>query len=185
MKLNRRLSTPVTVGVLSLFLGLAGCSTGHSGGGHDDKDGHHGDEKSEAHGHGDGAEDHHDSGAGKPGNPENITRTVMVDMNDMMEFIPASIDVKAGETIRFEVKNSGKIVHEFVIGSTDEIMEHHELMKKFPGMEHDEPNSVSLKSEGTGDVIWQFTNAGTFDFACLQPGHFEAGMKGKFNVAEK
>jgi len=156
-------------------LTISACgSHGHSSGEHHD----------DAHGHESGG--HHDSVAGLAGDVANIDRTVSIDMNDQMEFIPARIEVGAGETIRFAVKNSGKIRHEFVIGSNEEIMEHHELMKKFPGMEHgDEPNSVSLESGENGEVIWQFTKAGTFDFACLQPGHFEAGMKGDFMVSDQ
>jgi len=143
----------------------------------------HGDHAS---GHGDGSDGHHNSKAGVAGDASNVSRTIAVDMSDTMEFTPASIDVKAGETIRFEVTNSGKNLHEFVIGTNEEILEHHELMKKFPGMEHeDEPNSVSLETNEAGEVIWQFTKAGSYDFACLQPGHYEAGMKGKFMVSEK
>lgn len=71
----------------------------------------------------------------------------------------------------------------FLLGTTENILKHHELMKKFPNMEHDEPNSVSLEPGGMGDVIWQFTNAGTVAIACLQPGHYEAGMKGNVTVS--
>ena len=106
-------------------------------------------------------------------------------MTDEMDFSPSELTVKAGETIRFTVKNSGQLVHEFVLGASDEILEHHELMKRFPGMEHDEPNSVSLEAGESGDVVWQFSKAGTFEFACLQPGHYEAGMKGGVVVSDQ
>jgi uncharacterized cupredoxin-like copper-binding protein len=147
---------------------------------HDDKamDDHH---ENEDH-HGEGGDDH-ESMAGMPGSADNVTRTVAVDMNDSMAYIPSELTVKAGETIHFKVTNSGQLVHEFVLGAEAEIMEHHELMKRFPGMEHDEPNSVSLKADESGDVIWQFSKAGTFQFACLQPGHYEAGMKGDVVVS--
>ena len=58
-------------------------------------------------------------------------------------------------------------------------------MKKFPEMEHDEPNKISLAPGKQGEVIWQFSKAGTVDFACLHVGHFEAGMKGQVKVAAK
>ena len=34
----------------------------------------------------------------------------------------------------------------------------------------------------TGELVWRFTKADKFDFACLVPGHFEAGMQGKIAV---
>jgi uncharacterized cupredoxin-like copper-binding protein len=107
---------------------------------------------------------------------------VVVDMNDAMRFTPSQITVKRGETIRFAVTNSGRLKHEMVLGTAKELREHAELMKKFPEMEHDEPNELGLEPGKSGELIWQFTNAGTFDFACLQPGHFDAGMHGKISV---
>lgn len=81
--------------------------------------------------------------------------------------------------------NKGKLAHEFVLGSADELMEHHAMMKKFPGTEHDEPNSASLETHAFGTVIWSFTNTGVFAIACLKAGHFEAGMKGTVAVSTK
>ena len=129
---------------------------------------------------------HHHSHAatiGVPGNAEKASRTVNVDMTDTMRFNPASVDVKQGETIRFVVKNSGQLKHEFVLGTEEELKEHHESMKKFPEMEHSDPNQVTVAAGKTGEVIWQFTRPGKVDFACLQPGHYDAGMKGMVRVA--
>jgi uncharacterized cupredoxin-like copper-binding protein len=99
-----------------------------------------------------------------------------------MRYTPDKIDVKAGETIRFFVKNTGKITHEMVIGSMDELKEHAEMMRKMPGMEHAEPNMVTLKPGQRGGIVWQFDKLGAVDFACLAPGHMEAGMVGKVMV---
>ena len=99
-----------------------------------------------------------------------------------MRFTPAQIDVKRGETIKFVVKNNGKLKHEMVLGSAKELKEHAALMQKFPEMEHADPNQVSVDPGKSGELIWQFTKTGKFDFACLQPGHFEAGMVGKVAV---
>ena len=129
------------------------------------------------HGHGDA------DAIGTPGKAAKVTRTVTVDMTDAMRFTPASISAKQGETIRFTVKNSGKVKHEFVLGTEKELKEHYELMKKFPEMEHSDPQMVTVAPGQTGEVIWQFTKAGKIDFACLQPGHYDAGMKGAVTVA--
>lgn len=122
---------------------------------------------------------------GKAGDPNKVNRTVTVDMNDTMRFSPATISVKRGEVIRFVVKNSGKLKHEMVIGSASELQEHAKMMQKFPEMEHAEPNQVTLQPGGTGTIVWQFDTPGKVDFACLQPGHFESGMKGFVTVAKK
>jgi uncharacterized cupredoxin-like copper-binding protein len=114
-----------------------------------------------------------------------VTRTIQVDMSSGMRFKPSDIRVKQGETIRFVLKNTDSVKHEFSLGTPQELLEHYEVMKKFPDMEHDEPNKISLAPGKQGEVIWQFTQAGPVDFACLHVGHFDAGMKGQVKVAAK
>jgi uncharacterized cupredoxin-like copper-binding protein len=93
--------------------------------------------------------------------------------------------VKRGETVRFVVKNTGKVAHELVLGSMKELKAHAELMRKHPGMEHEEPNQAFVKPGETREIVWQFTRAGTVDFACTVPGHFEAGMTGRVVVSAR
>lgn len=121
---------------------------------------------------------------GKPGVAAKATRTINVDMTDSMRFTPANITVKQGETVRFVVKNSGQIKHELVLGTEKELKEHYEAMKKNPEMEHADPNMVTLAAGKTGEIVWQFTKAGKVDFGCLQPGHYDAGMKGAVKVTK-
>jgi len=125
----------------------------------------------------------HGASIGVAGQASRTTRTVVVDMTDSMRFNPSSVAVAQGETVRFVVKNSGQLKHEFVLGTEKELKEHYEVMKKFPEMEHADPNMVTVAPGKTGEVIWQFTKAGKVDFACLQPGHYDAGMKGAVSVA--
>ena len=122
---------------------------------------------------------------GLPGNPKKPARLVIVTANEgdgKMEFIPGRITVKPGERIRFKITNHGELDHEFVLGTAQEIAEHAELMKKFPEMEHSDPSSIRLQTKGNGEIVWKFTKAGNFVFACLIPGHMEAGMLGKIAV---
>ena len=133
----------------------------------------------------DGKKHSHDHGSaiGEAGEAAKAGRTVNVDMADTMRFNPSSVAVKQGETVRFVVRNSGQVKHEFILGTEKELKEHYEVMKKFPEMEHADPNMVTVAPGKTGEVIWQFTKAGKVDFACLQPGHYDAGMKGAVTVA--
>jgi uncharacterized cupredoxin-like copper-binding protein len=121
---------------------------------------------------------------GRAGDAKKATRTVRIDMSDRMRFTPASLTVKQGETVKFLVRNSGKVMHEMVIGTLQELKEHAEAMKKHPHMEHDEPFGVHVAPGRTGKMVWQFTKAGEFHFGCLIPGHFEAGMIGKLEVVK-
>lgn len=129
-------------------------------------------------GHGEG------EAIGKPGDAARVSRTINVDMSDTMRFSPANFTVKQNETIRFVVKNSGKVKHEFVLGTEKELKEHYEVMKKNPEMEHADPNMVTVAPGKTGEVVWQFTKAGKVNVGCLQPGHFDAGMKGQVTVSK-
>ncbi|MCU0764635.1 MAG: cupredoxin family protein, partial [Burkholderiaceae bacterium] len=101
---------------------------------------------------------------------------------DTMRFAPADLTVRQGETIRFIVRNDGKVMHELVLGTLQELQQHAEWMRRFPNMEHEEPYMVHLAPGQSGEVIWQFTEPGEFHFGCLVPGHFEAGMKGRVRV---
>jgi len=122
---------------------------------------------------------------GKPGDPKKVTRTIRVDMVDTMHFRPGNLVVKQGETIRFIVANKGKVMHEMVIGTMKDLKAHAELMKKHPGMEHDEPYMAHVTPGRTGTIVWEFTRAGEFHYACLVGGHMEAGMVNKITVAAK
>lgn len=123
-----------------------------------------------------------DTAFGREGDPKKVVRTIRLDMADTMRFTPADVTIKRGQTVRFVVHNSGKLLHEMVLGTAEALKEHAELMKKFPEMEHADPNMAHVKPGASGEIVWQFTQAGRFQFACLQPGHFEAGMVGSVEV---
>lgn len=121
-------------------------------------------------------------GVGQPGKAADVSRTIEVVMGDDMRFSPAHIEVKEGETIRLFVKNAGKLAHELVIGDIESLREHAEMMRQMPDMKHAEANMVSLQPGQRGGLVWKFDQPGTVDFACLLPGHMEAGMKGAIQV---
>jgi uncharacterized cupredoxin-like copper-binding protein/Cu/Ag efflux protein CusF len=120
---------------------------------------------------------------GRTGDPKKISRTIRIDMADTMRFTPAALEINQGETVRFVVKNSGKQMHEMVLGTMKELKEHAEMMRKHPGMEHDEPYMAHVAPGKSEEIVWQFTKPGEFQYGCLVPGHFEAGMVGRITVA--
>lgn len=119
---------------------------------------------------------------GRQGDPSKVTRTIRVDMADTMRFTPADLTIKRGETVKLVATNKGQVLHEMVLGTPDELAKHAQMMKKFPGMEHEEAHMTHVKPGKSGEIIWQFDKPGEFQFACLLPGHFEAGMVGKVVV---
>ena len=119
---------------------------------------------------------------GRPGDPKKVTHTIKIDMRDEMEYLPNGLRLKVGDTVKFVVRNSGRIMHELVLGTMEELKEHSELMRKFPGMEHDEPYMAHVSPGKTETIVWQFTKPGAFYYGCLVPGHFEAGMVGIVRV---
>lgn len=121
---------------------------------------------------------------GRAANPKKAKRTVRVDMTDQMRFHPAEITVKRGEIVRFVPVNKGQVPHEMVLGTIDDLKKHAELMRKHPGMEHDEPHMAHVAPGKSGEMGWQFTKTGEFYYGCLIPGHFEAGMIGKVKVTQ-
>ncbi len=123
---------------------------------------------------------------GEPGDPAKSGRVIniiMKETDEAMLFVPKRLKIRKGEQIRFSLKNHGESDHEFVLGTHEEIVAHAEEMKKNPDMEHDDPNSARLHAKENGDLVWRFTTAGTFEFACLIPGHLESGMIGTIVVS--
>jgi uncharacterized cupredoxin-like copper-binding protein len=120
---------------------------------------------------------------GRAADPRKAKRTVRVEMTDQMRFHPAELRVKRGEIVRFVPVNKGQVLHEMVLGTMEDLKQHADLMRKHPGMEHEEPHMAHVAPGKSGEIGWQFTKAGEFYYGCLIPGHFEAGMLGKVRVA--
>ncbi|WP_282048256.1 copper-binding protein [Sulfitobacter mediterraneus] len=174
---------------IALTFGMPAYAAGTHSGGHDEV------KTEEAHGHSDGGHGNDGHGdahammaAGMPGMADDVNRTIDVIMREtddgQMIFEPSTFEFEKGETIRFNVMNNGELEHEFVIDDVEGNAKHKMAMAEMD-MEHDDPNSVRLDEGKSGEVIWKFANAGTFEFACLIPGHYESGMHGPIKVSQK
>jgi uncharacterized cupredoxin-like copper-binding protein len=111
-----------------------------------------------------------------------VDREVVIRMDDKMRFYPDHLEVAEGETLRLVIHNDGQLLHELVLGTRDELEEHAEMMEQFPNMEHDAPYMAHVDPGQTQNIVWTFNRAGRFEFVCLLPGHFQAGMKGGVQV---
>lgn len=123
--------------------------------------------------------------AGEPGNRKQPARVVQITMREAdgkMVFAPDRLEIRRGEQVRFVLTNAGHLDHEFMLATRDENAKHAVLMQKYPEMEHDDPNGRRVKPQEKAEIIWRFTKRGEFEFACLIPGHYEAGMRGTIVV---
>ena len=120
---------------------------------------------------------------GHQGVTREVVRTVDITMSDQMRFSPDSIAVKQGETLRLSIHNPGKLAHEFVLGTRPDLAAHAQMMRDMPGLSPVDPGSIRVAPGTSTDLIWQFSKPGTFFYACLIPGHWEAGMQGTVTVA--
>ena len=145
----------------------------------------------QSHSHGDHSHGGHDHGAndhggasfdaGEPGALEKVTRRITIvacEGDGKMSFEPSHISLKTGETVEFTVRNDGLLEHEFVLGSAIENASHAALMEAMPDMQHNDPNAVRLAPGKSAKLLWRFSKAGDYQFACMISGHYDAGMKG-------
>lgn len=127
----------------------------------------------------------HDEDAGSPARAAQATRTVTFTASDRMQFEPARLEVTRGQIVRLRIVNAGKLPHEFVLGTAAQIDAHAKMMRDMPNMVHEDASSIRIAPGATGQIVWRFDKAGTFTYACLIAGHFEAGMHGVVVVTDR
>lgn len=137
----------------------------------------------ETHGKSDEPPEMIENAFGETGDPEKVNRNVELVMSDEMTYTPNALTLKVGDTVRFVVRNAGEEMHEMVIGRRADLKKHAKLMIEFPDMEHEEPFMAHVPPGKSGEIIWKFSKAGAFEFGCLIPGHFDAGMRGTITVS--
>lgn len=126
--------------------------------------------------------------AGAPGDPRKASRVIEIiakEGNGTMVYDPPRIEVALGEQIKFVIKNVGELDHEFMLDTVEANAKHAKEMEKHPEMEHDDPNGKRVLTKKDAELIWKFTRVGIFEYACMIPGHYEAGMKGIVEVRPK
>jgi uncharacterized cupredoxin-like copper-binding protein len=126
--------------------------------------------------------------AGAPGDPNKPFRVIEIvakEGNGTMAYDPARIEVVQGEQIKFVIRNAGELDHEFMLDTIEANRKHAKEMEKNPEMEHDDPNGKRIVTRKEAELFWKFTKVGVFEYACMIPGHYEAGMKGAVEVKAK
>ncbi len=113
-----------------------------------------------------------------------VARVIEVRMDDAMRFGPDTLEVQAGQVVRLMVHNAGRVPHELVLGTPEQIREHAQQMKQGQAHDHHAAGAAAIQVEPgkTGELVMRFAQAGRFEMACLIPGHYEAGMRGRLTV---
>ena len=124
---------------------------------------------------------------GQSGKADEVDRTVTISVGDIT-FSPSTVRVKQGQTIRFIIKNTSPIDHDFTLGDTATQITHRREMaeaaeKGVPIHHHNGGNAVAVAAGETHTLIWRFDTTGTVEYDCNVPGHTVAGMIGTVVVA--
>ena len=123
---------------------------------------------------------------GKKGDKAKAKRIINISMRETedgkMLFEPKVLQFRKGETVILNFTNKGDTDHEFVMDTEEKVQEHKAVMEKNPDMAHADDNSLRLAPKAKGQIVWTFAKSGPFTFACMIPGHYEAGMHGKMKV---
>ena len=110
---------------------------------------------------------------GTPAKP----RMIPIQMDDHLEFVPSEASVTPGETILFVLANVGSAVtHEFQLGPADRVALDQVDGQIVVELDKIEPLHVDY-------VTYTFGSVGPYSFACHEPGHYEAGMKGIIDLS--
>jgi uncharacterized cupredoxin-like copper-binding protein len=130
------------------------------------------------------ADGKHHFAFGSPAEASMVTRTIHVQANDQMRLLFDTQDIRVGDVVRFVVRNTGAVPHEFGIGDETSQRQHAEEMMQMPDMVHADANVVTLKPGETKVLIWSFKNLRQKNlvFACNVPGHYQAGMVLRLHV---
>ncbi|WKY60500.1 copper-binding protein [Vibrio sp. SNU_ST1] len=106
--------------------------------------------------------------------PDKVVHVLLSD--DMKITFKNKVDIEPNDVVQFVVMNTGKIDHEFSIGSASEQLEHREMMKNMGNHAHDSGSTVTVKPGKAKQMLWHFHGDNNVEFACNIPGHAEAGM---------
>lgn len=112
-------------------------------------------------------------------------REIRIEMDDTMRFTPSAIELTAGEPVRLVVVNRGKLRHELVLGTEEELAEHAREMKTASAHHHHGDNAIQVDPGQTRTLTRVFDRSVSLGMACFEPGHFEAGMRGTLKVVPR
>ncbi|MBD1567360.1 copper-resistant cuproprotein CopI [Vibrio sp. S12_S33] len=116
----------------------------------------------------------------KGAKPDKVVHVLLSD--DMTITFKKAVKIEPNDVVQFVVMNTGKIEHEFSIGSAAEQLKHREMMRQMDGKTHHSENVVLVEPGKAKQLLWHFHGDKNIEFACNIPGHAEAGMVKKIQL---
>lgn len=117
------------------------------------------------------------SDVGMPALGAKANKVVHVILSDDMKItFKKDVTIEPNDVVQFVVMNTGKIDHEFSIGSAAEQLKHREMMRQMGNHGHDSGSTVTVKPGKAKELLWHFQGDKNIEFACNILGHAEAGM---------
>jgi uncharacterized cupredoxin-like copper-binding protein len=127
--------------------------------------------------------------------PRTAARTLDIQLGEFL-FQPQEVRLKAGETVTLDVRNSGALEHEFMLGrgaGHDGVGHAEDFLKDLrlearmtDGTfgEGDHGRMMLVRPGGMGQLTMEVPpdRKGEWEMACFLPGHYEGGMKGRLIV---
>lgn len=105
-------------------------------------------------------------------------REVRIDFH-FSRFAPGAIEVPRGRPVRFVLRNTDPIDHEWIVGSAGLHARHRTGTEPL----HDAvPTEVTVPALDTRVTTVTFAERGTYAFVCHLPGHEKYGMVGTIKV---
>lgn len=122
---------------------------------------------------------------GQTGDPSKVSRTVRIVVDNSTRYNLKPITISENETVRFVVLNRGTVLHDLMLGTEGALTERIEAMKRHHGIEHEEAYMTHASPKKTAEIIWQFSQPGEFQYACVIPGHSQPSRVGVIRVVPK
>lgn len=113
-------------------------------------------------------------GAVSPSGPEEVVVTIR-----HSRFEPSHLEVRAGTTVRFVVRNTDPIPHELIVGDASVQRRHERGTEPEHG---DVAGEVSIPVGAVRSTTYRFDRPGEVLFGCHLPGHYAYGMRGTISV---
>jgi uncharacterized cupredoxin-like copper-binding protein len=90
-------------------------------------------------------------------------------------FQPSQLELSERATVRFIVRNTDPIAHEFIIGGAHVQEVHEKGTEKHHGAR---PGEITVPALTARSTSYTFEDAGALIFGCHLPGHYDYGMRG-------
>jgi uncharacterized cupredoxin-like copper-binding protein len=94
-------------------------------------------------------------------------------------FQPARLELPAGATVRFVLRNTDPIDHEFIVGDERVQRVHERGSERHHGAK---PGEISVPALEQRSTTLTLEEPGSLIFGCHLPGHYAYGMRGEIEI---